>query len=77
MQARQTGEAGEEYGLGWRRIESDANGAAIVFGHGGAYGTDLLVDKRKGYVAAIFTQMPSAHAAGFISQVRAALAATV
>ncbi|MEZ5355628.1 MAG: serine hydrolase domain-containing protein [Bryobacteraceae bacterium] len=74
MQARQTGAAGEEYGLGWRRMEFDASGQVVVFGHGGAYGTQLIVDKRRGLVAAIFTQMPSGESAKFLSAARAAVA---
>ncbi|MBI1354818.1 MAG: serine hydrolase [Acidobacteria bacterium] len=70
MQARQTGDAREEYGLGWKRGRLAPDGQALGFGHGGAYGTQLLVDRERGLVAAIFTQMPSAQARDFIAEVQ-------
>lgn len=73
MQKRQTGAAEEEYGLGWRRIRIGPDGAALAVRHGGAYGTQLLIDHERGLVAAIFTQMPSAQAREFIGAVEEAI----
>ena len=76
MQKRQTGAAGEEYGLGWRRMSLDDADEPLVVGHGGAYGTQLIVDRKRGLVAAIFTQMPAAQARDFLSQVQQTIEAS-
>jgi CubicO group peptidase (beta-lactamase class C family) len=76
MQKRQTGAAEEEYGLGWRRARVGPGGEALAVGHGGAYGTQLLIDHERGLVAAIFTQMPSAEAREFIGAVQQAIEKT-
>lgn len=73
MQQRQTGAAEEEYGLGWRRLRVAPDGNALAVGHGGAYGTQLLIDHERGLVATIFTQMPSAQARDFIAAVQKAI----
>ena len=73
MQKRQTGAAQEEYGLGWRRMRIAPDGQAAAVGHGGAYGTQLLIDHERGLVAAIFTQMPAAQAREFIAEVQSAI----
>jgi CubicO group peptidase (beta-lactamase class C family) len=73
MQRRQTGAAAEEYGLGWKRIRFSGDGPAQAFGHGGAYGTQLFIDKERGLAAAIFTQMPSGQSSKLIEAVQARL----
>ncbi len=73
MQKRQTGAAGEEYGLAWKRMRVSPSGEPLLVGHGGAYGTQLLVDNERGLVAAIFTQMPSGQSKQLIAAVRKAI----
>jgi len=75
MQKRQTGAAGEEYGLGWKRMRVSPDGKPLLVGHGGAYGTMLLVDNERGLVAAIFTQMPSGQSKELIAAVQQAIEA--
>ena len=73
MQERQTGAAGEEYGLGWKRMRLAPDGRPLLVGHGGAYGTQLLIDNERGLVAAIFTQMPAVQARGLIADLQRAI----
>ena len=73
MQQRQTGKAGEEYGLGWRRHRIGPDGRALAVSHGGAYGTQLLIDHERDLTAAIFTQMPSAQAKEFLTEAQQAI----
>ena len=70
MRRRQTGAAGEQYGLGWRRERFAGDGPAAAFSHGGAYGTSLYVDAERGLAAAIFTQMPGGGSKKLLDAVR-------
>ncbi|HTM50849.1 MAG TPA: serine hydrolase domain-containing protein [Bryobacteraceae bacterium] len=73
MRKKQTGKLAAEYGLGWTRSRMAPDGTALQFGHGGAYGTQLLVDTEQDLVAVILTQMPSAEAKPFNTEMTKAI----
>lgn len=73
MRKKQTGVLKNEYGLGWHRSRVALDGNALEISHGGAYGTELFVDTERGLVGAIMTQMPSAEAKPFITEMKKAI----
>ncbi|MEO7650630.1 MAG: serine hydrolase domain-containing protein [Bryobacteraceae bacterium] len=73
MRRKQTGDLKEEYGLGWQRSKVGKDGVPAVVSHGGAYGTEIFIDTGKDLVGAILTQMPSAQAKPFITEIRNAI----
>lgn len=56
MRRKQTGSLDVDYGLGWYRYRALRDGTAASVGHGGAYGTEIWIDRERRLVGVVLTQ---------------------